>query len=216
MAKDLTKDCGKGFSERNLKNFRKFYYSYVQIGQTVSAQFKAIQKVQTVSAQSSNLLKTLQVLGDQFPLPWSAYVRLMSIQDIEARKFYENEALRGGWSIRQLNRQIASQFYERTMLSKNKMAMLTKGTKAKTTDKITPEESIKDPYVLEFLNLKDEYSENDLEEALIQHLQDFLLELGGAFTFIGRQKRLRVGDQWFRVDLVFYHRILKCLVIVDL
>ncbi len=129
---------------------------------------------------------------------------------------YEEEALRDGWSVRQLNRQIGSQFYERTMLSKNKAAMLTKGAKAKKEDKITPEEAIKDPYVLEFLDLKDEYSESDLEEALIQHLQNFLLELGGDFTFIAKQKRLKVGDQWFRVDLVFYHRLLKCLVIIDL
>ncbi len=94
--------------------------------------------------------------------------------------------------------------------------MLKKGAEAKPEDAVTPEEEIKDPFVLEFLNLKDEYSENDLEEALIQHLEKFLLELGGDFAFIGRQRRLRIGDQWFRVDLVFFHRILRCLVIIDL
>ena len=94
--------------------------------------------------------------------------------------------------------------------------MLKKGAEANPEDAVTPEEEIKDPFVLEFLNLKDEYSENDLEEALIQHLEKFLLELGGDFAFIGRQRRLRVGDQWFRVDLVFFHRILRCLVIIDL
>jgi predicted nuclease of restriction endonuclease-like (RecB) superfamily len=108
--------------------------------------------------------------------------------------------------VRQIDRQISTIFYERTLLSKNKAAMLKKGTEAKPEDAVTPEEEIKDPFVLEFLNLKDEYSENDLEEALIQHLEKFLLELGGDFAFIGRQRRLRIGDQWFRVDLVFFHQ----------
>lgn len=94
--------------------------------------------------------------------------------------------------------------------------MLTKGVAAKPEDAVTPEEEIKDSYVLEFLNLKDEYSESDLKAALIHHLEEFLLELGGDFTFVGRQRRLRVGDQWFRVDLLFFHRRLRCLVIVDL
>jgi predicted nuclease of restriction endonuclease-like (RecB) superfamily len=143
-------------------------------------------------------------------------VRLLSVKSENARQFYETEALRGGWSVRQLDRQINSQFYERTALSKNKAAMLKKGQKALTEDIVTPEEEIKDPYVLEFLGLKDEYSETDIEEALIRHLETFLLELGGDFCFIGRQKRLRIGDEWYRVDLVFFHRRLRCLVIIDL
>ena len=133
-----------------------------------------------------------------------------------ARTFYETEALRGGWSVRQLDRQIESQFYERTALSKNKAAMLQRGAKARPGDTMTPEEEIKDPYILEFLGLKDEYSESDLEEALIRHLEFFLLELGGDFTFVARQKRLRVGDEWYRVDLVFFHRRLRCLLLIDL
>lgn len=148
-----------------------------------------------------------------FPLPWSAYVRLLSVKRPEARSFYETEALRSGWSIRQLNRQIGSQFYERIALSRNKAAML---EKAKSGDTVTAEEAIKDPFVLEFLGLKDEYSESELEEALIHHLTDFLLELGDDFAFLGRQKRLRIGDTWFRVDLLFFHRRLRCLVIIDL
>ena len=130
--------------------------------------------------------------------------------------FYEKEALRGGWSVRQLDRQINSQFYERTALSRNKAAMLKKGSVPLPEDVLTPEEEIKDPFVLEFLGLKDEYSESDLEEALIKQLENFLLELGGDFTFVGRQRRLRVGDEWYRVDLLFYHRRLRCLVIIDL
>ena len=158
----------------------------------------------------------LQPFAAAFPLPWSAYVRLLSVKNKHARKFYETETLRGGWSVRQLNRQINSQFYERTALSRKKTAMLNKGQKTLTEDRVLPEEEIKDPFVLEFLGLKDEYSESDLEEALIGHLETFLLELGGDFCFIGRQKRLRIGDEWYRVDLVFFHRRLRCLVIIDL
>ena len=211
MSKDLTKSCGKGFGIRSLENFRRFYlaYSYIQKTQTVFAEsFKLLKKHSFYSIQEK--------LPEIFPLPWTAYVRLLSVEDKDARKFYEEEALRGGWSVRQLDRQIRSQFYTRTLLSKNKTAMLTKGAKAKPEDKVTPEEAVKDPYVLEFLNLKDEYSENELEEALIHHLESFLIELGGDFAFVGRQKRLRIEDDWFRVDLVFYHRGLNCLVLIEL
>jgi predicted nuclease of restriction endonuclease-like (RecB) superfamily len=147
---------------------------------------------------------------------WSCYVRLLSVQNPEAHRFYEGEALRGGWTVRQLDRQIGSQFYERTALSKNKAAMLRKGQQPTPDDSMTPEEEIKDPFVLEFLNLKDECSESDLESALISKLETFLLELGGDFTFVGRQRRLRVGDAWYRIDLLFFHRRLRCLVIIDL
>ena len=118
--------------------------------------------------------------------------------------------------MRQLDRQISTLFYERTAHSRNKAAMLTKGDRAKPGDTLTPEEEIKDPLVLEFLGLKDEYSEQALEEALIRHLEQFLLELGNEFAFIARQKRLRVGDEWYRIDLLFFHRRLRCLIIIDL
>ena len=118
--------------------------------------------------------------------------------------------------MRQLDRQVGTQFYERTLLSRNKAAMLRKGQTGSPEDALTPEEEIKNPFVLEFLDLKDEYSENDLEEALIRHLETFLLELGDDFTFVGRQRRLRIDDEWFRIDLVFYHRRLRCLVLIDL
>jgi predicted nuclease of restriction endonuclease-like (RecB) superfamily len=149
-------------------------------------------------------------------LPWSHYTRLIRLRSKYAIEFYHAEALRGGWTVKQLERQIGSQFYERTALSKNKAAMLTKGARTKPEDVVTADEEIRDPLVLEFLNLKDEYSERDLEEALIQHLETFLLELGGDFAFIGRQRRLRIDDEWYRVDLVFFHRVLRCLVIIDL
>ncbi|HED37389.1 MAG TPA: DUF1016 family protein, partial [Ignavibacteria bacterium] len=166
---------------------------------------------QTLSAQSY-----LFDIAKYFLLPWSHYVRLLTIKDENTRKFYETEALRSGWSVRQLDRQISSQFYERTLLSKNKATMLKKGEKSQLQDLITVEEEIKDPYILEFLGLKDEYSESDFEEALINHLEKFLLELGSDFAFIGRQKRLRIGGEWYRVDLLFFHRRLKCLVVIDL
>ena len=155
-------------------------------------------------------------VAQRFPLPWSHYVRLLSVKNPLAREFYEIEALRGGWTVKQLNRQIGTQFYERTALSRNKAAMLTKGQQPKPEDAVSVDEEIKDSFVLEFLGLKDEYSESELEEALIRHLETFLLELGGDFTFVGRQRRLRIDDVWYRVDLLFFHRALRCLVIIDL
>ena len=157
------------------------------------------------------------LLVDAFPLSWSHYVMLVRrVKDEQARKFYESETPRSGWSVRQLDRQIATQFYERSLLSKNKAAMLKKGEKPLLQDIVTPEEEIKDPFILEFLGLKDEYSESDFEEALIKHLEKFLLELGSDFAFIGRQKRLRIGGEWYRIDLLFFHRKLRCLVVIDL
>ena len=194
LSQDLTARFGRGFSQRNLEQMRLFYRTW--------------QIPQTVSAESRTPL--------EFPLPWSHYVRLLSVQSDEARAFYETEALRGGWSGRQLNRQISTQFYERTALSRNKVAMLTKGGVPKQEDAVTAEAEIKDPFILEFLGLRDEYSEHDMEEALIRHLASFLLELGPDFTFVARQKRLRVGDSWFRMDLLLYHRRLRCLIIIDL
>jgi Uncharacterized conserved protein len=138
------------------------------------------------------------------------------VKTAAARAFYETEALREGWSVRQLDRQIGSQLYERLALSRNKAALLRKAADVQPGDVLTPEEAIRDPFVFEFLDIKDEYLESDLEEALIQHLADFLLELGDDFAFVGRQRRLRIDDTWFRVDLVFFHRRLRCLVIIDL
>jgi predicted nuclease of restriction endonuclease-like (RecB) superfamily len=157
----------------------------------------------------------LRQLAAGFPLPWTHYALLLGARSQEARDFYQAEALRGGWTSRQLKRQIGSQFYERTALSKNKAAVLARGERARPGDRVTPEEELKDPFVLEFLGLKDEYSESDLEDALIARLEHFLLELGGDFAFIGRQRRLRIGDAWYRVDLLFFHRTLHCLVVVD-
>ncbi len=189
LSADLASRFGRGFAKSNLYQMRTFYLTYQDIFQTAFGKSKS-RKFQTPSgksqphnSQTPSAELTVQAISERFPLPWSAYVRLLSLKSKQARAFYEEEALRGGWSVRQLNRQIESQFYERTALSKNKAAMLTRGAKPKPQDAITPEEQIKDPYVLEFLSLKDEYSESELEEALILHLEHFLLELGGDFTF---------------------------------
>lgn len=225
LSKDLTRKFGRGFGVVNLSQMKKFYLLWLpeRIFQTVSEKLSPVKGgrrsrriLQTVSEKLQLPAGALQAIACHFPLPWSIYVRLLSVKSEPARKFYETEALRGGWSVRQLDRQIGSQFYERAALSRNKAGMLKKGASKKSSDRMTPEEEIKDPYVLEFLGLKDEYSENDLEEALIHHLESFLLELGGDFTFVARQKRLRVGNEWYRVDLVFYHRVLRCLVLIDL
>jgi predicted nuclease of restriction endonuclease-like (RecB) superfamily len=173
--------------------------------------------LRTPSGKSSSPAFALADLARAFPLPWSHYVLLFSrSRSPEAFAFYQTEALRGGWSVRQLQRQMDSQFYERTALSRNKAAMLTKGAKPQPGDAISADEEIRHPLVLEFLGLRDEYSETDLEEALISHLEIFLLELGNDFAFVGRQRRLRIDDEWYRVDLVFFHRRLRCLVIFDL
>ena len=223
LAEDLIVRFGRGFSSQNIYNMRLFYLSNQpdRILQTLSGKSVSLPRRQILQTLSGDFEPTSVKMdfGDllaAFPLPWSAYVRLLSVRDEHARAFYEDEALRGGWSVRQLDRQISSQFYERTALSKNRAAMLTEGRSPRSEDLVRPEEEIKDPFVLEFLDLKDEYSESDLEEALVRHLEAFLLELGDDFCFMGRQRRLRIGNRWYRVDLLFYHRGLRCLVVIDL
>ncbi len=216
LSADLSVRYGRGFSRRAVYQMRAFYLAYPAIVQTPSAQFVATAQlppeVNPLIVQSP----IAQLPSPRFPLTWTHYVRMLAVKNESARNFYETEALRCGWSIRQLDRQIDSLYYERTALSKNKAAMLAKGRKKSPGDAVTPEEEIKDPFVLEFLQLKDEYSETQLEEALIRHLESFLLEPGDDFAFLGRQKRLRIDDQWFRVDLLFFHRRLKFLIVIDL
>ena len=221
LSRDLGARFGRGFSLTNLKQFRKFYlvWRVPEKGQTASGHLPPPGKGQTPSDQFGGAVipATAGVAGlPIFPLSWSHYVRLLSVENDHARRFYETEALRGGWTVRQLRRQIDTQFYERTALSRDKAAVLRKGVDARASDAVSAEEAVKDPYLLEFLDLRDEYSESDLEEALIRRLEEFLLELGAEFTFVGRQRRLRIGDAWYRVDLLFYHRRLRCLVIIDL
>lgn len=224
LSNDLTAKFGRGFGVDNLELFRGFYLTYPpgQIGQTVSGQSESTIRKSAPSpvggpkSESPIRKFSLRDLTGRFVLPWTHYVHLLRrARSPEARRFYEAEAVRGGWTVRQLDRQIASQFCERTALSRNKAAMLARGGQVNPGDALTADEEVRDPLVLEFLGLKDEYSENDLEEALVHHLESFLLELGGDFAFIGRQRRLRIGDEWYRVDLLFFHRRLRCLIVID-
>jgi predicted nuclease of restriction endonuclease-like (RecB) superfamily len=219
LAEDLTGRFGRGFGRSNLAQMRSFDLAYPQILQTVSgksagrAASHRSPNLQTLSGKSP---QQLQEVAARLPLPWSHYTHLLTVKNESARSFYEAEAVRGGWTVRQLKRQIDSQFYERTLMSRNKEAMLRKGQIAGPDDAVSPEEQIKDPFVLEFLGLKDEYSETEVEEALVRDLETFLIELGGDFAFVGRQRRLRIGNHWFRLDLLFFHRRLRSLVIIDL
>jgi predicted nuclease of restriction endonuclease-like (RecB) superfamily len=224
LSADLTRRFGRGFSVDNLELMRRFYraYPHSEISETPSRKSVSGGKGQTASGllnadpPVNAVPPGVETLGRRFPLPWSHYVELLKVDKPQARAFYEAEALRCGWTVRQLERQITTLFYERTLASRNKAAMLRKGQESRPEDRVLLEEEIKDPLVLEFLDLKDEYSESQLEEALIRHLETFLLELGGDFAFLGRQKRLRVGDEWYRIDLLFFHRRLRALVVIDI
>jgi len=188
LSEKLTKEFGRGFSQRNLEQMRTFYLRY-SISQTVSAEFK---------------------------LSWSHYLILMRMEDIDARKFYEIEAIENNWSLRELKRQVNSSLYERLVLSKDKEKVKELSVKGQIIEKA--QDIIKDPYILEFLGLdeKSDYSENKLETEIINKLEMFLLELGKGFTFVGRQVRFTFDERHFRVDLVFYNRLLKCFVLIDL
>ena len=241
LSLDLTKRFGRGFGFSQLKLMRQFYQTFPDvrtarpitpqsgveksnIGQSASPESSLALISQSVIGQfsghpSEKLSLAIEHLGNiarSFPLPWTHYVRLLRVKNPLACEFYTREALAGGWSVRQLDRQVNSQFYERTALSKDKAAMLLKGEKPQPEDAVSANEEIRNPLLLEFLGLKDEYSESELEDALIRHLETFLLELGNEYAFVGRQKRLRIGHEWFRVDLVFFHRRLRCLMIIDL
>jgi predicted nuclease of restriction endonuclease-like (RecB) superfamily len=199
----LTDKYGKGYSVGNLKNIRQFYsvYSKDQIGETVFS-------------QSSNLPVTST--GRRFYLSWSHYLKLMRIEDVDARHFYEIEAARNGWSLSELKRQCDSSLYERLLLSTDKDKVKELAKKGQIIEK--PSDLVKDPYVLEFLGLQEqpEYSESELETKIINHMQEFLLELGKGFTFVGRQKRFTFSENHYFVDLVFYNRLLRCFVLIDL
>lgn len=223
LSADLTKRFGRGYSVDNLERARKFYLTFVSAKKSatalrISAPAGQIPISATALRKSSGdeVMSWMHVIAEKFPLPWSHYTRLLRLRSTQAVEFYHAEAVRGGWTVKQLERQMNSQFYERTALSRNKAGMLVKGQRRLPEDKLSADEEIRNPFLLEFLGLKDEYSESDLEEALIHHLEKFLLELGNDFAFVGRQRRLRIGHEWFRVDLLLFHRRLRCLVIIDL
>ncbi len=208
LSRKLTTEFGKGFSETNLKQMRQFYQVYSN-RQTVTDQFG---KSQTLSDQSQKQ----QTVSVKFNLSWSHYLKLMRIDDENERLFYEIEAYENNWSVRELNRQFDTALYTRLALSKDKKGVLELSEKGQIIEK--PQDAIKDPYVLEFIGLPEnkKYSESELEERLIDKLEYFLLELGKGFTFVARQKRISFEEKHFRIDLVFYNRILKSFVLIDL
>lgn len=203
LSKYLTEHMGRGFSVTNLKQMRKFYQVYAedQISQTLSDQFSNLPAVST---------------RRKFPLSWSHYLKLMRIGNAEQRHFYEIEAAQNHWGLKELQRQFDSALYERLALSRDKDKIMELALKGQIIEK--PEDVLKDPYVLEFTGLKErtEFSESELESRLLDHLQEFLLELGKGFAFIGRQVRFTFDERHFRVDLVFYNRFLHCFVVIDL
>lgn len=188
LSKKLSSDFGKGFSSTNIKQMRSFYIFY--------------SKSQTVS--------------DQFKLSWSHYLFLMRMDDENERNFYEIESIKSNWSFRELKRQFNSALYTRLALSWDKKQINELARQGLVLEK--PKDAIKDPYILEFIGLPEQnsYSESELEQELIDKLELFLLELGTGFTFVARQKRITIDEKHFKIDLVFFNRILKCFVLIDL
>jgi predicted nuclease of restriction endonuclease-like (RecB) superfamily len=230
LSKELSMKVGKGFSRSNLFSMRRFYQMYqsvqtvsgqisIKSGQTASNQIKKSKtgkiprkskSVQTVSGQT----KIGLTISDQ--LNWSHYCELLKCSNEMEISFYQQTAIHEGWSVRELRRQIDTALFERIALSKNAKSVMKLAGKGAIVQKDT--DLIRDPYILEFLNIPEHhsYSEKQLEQKIIDNLQKFILELGKGFTFVARQFRITLNNKHYRVDLVFYHRILKCFVLIDL
>ena len=224
----------KGLSARNLNLFRQFYFTYPQIMQTVSAELRSsdlgkfevnfkkstLRIMQTVSAQLQQAENKESIgvppNGLINNLSFSQFAELIRLDDPLKRAFYEIECIKGNWSVRELKRQITSLYFERSGLSKDK-TKLSEYTQNRAFT-LSPKDVIQDPFFFEFLGLKDKdiIKESDLEKALLDNLQDFILELGRGFCFEARQKRITIGGEYFFIDLIFYHRILKCHVLIEL
>ena len=218
----LTKEFGKGFSETNIMNFKKFYLKFKEltIPQTLSQEFKK-QKHQTLSDESSLLPQKWQTQPAQFELrllPWSHYERLIRVEDKKAREWYAKEAFEQGWSYRTLNRNINTLYYERLLMSTKKQPVVDEmqdKTKAYQQDKL---EYIKSPVVLEFLGLPEDTSlaESKLETAIINNLEKFLMEMGKGYALVARQQHIRTEENDYYIDLVFYNYLIKSFILVDL
>ena len=207
LSEVLMQEFGRGFSRESLRNTRKFFLTYRdRISQSLITKF-AVEKSQTMFGKLKEL---------PFILSWSHYLILLRISKPEERSFYETEAARNGWNVRTLQRQYASSLYERLLLSTDKEKVVQLAKEGQVVAK--PEDIVKDPYILEFLGIpeKAEYSETELETRIINHLQEFIMELGKGFTFVARQKRFTFDEDSFRVDLVMYNRLLRCFVLFDL
>ncbi len=207
LSKVLTKEFGKGFSVYNLERMRKFYFTYKN--RNIENDISATMSRKSKTEISATVLRN-------FELSWSHYLTLIRMDNENERKFYEIESAKNNWSVRELKRQYDTALYTRLVLSRNKEKIKELSTKGQVIEK--PKDTIKDPYILEFIGLPEntEYSESDLEQKIIDKLENFLLELGTGFTFVARQKRISFDDKHFRIDLVFYNRLLKCFVLIDL
>lgn len=209
LSKALTREFGKGYSERNIEQMRQFFLTY-SIPQTPSAELNTETKLHHFEIEKP------QTLSAVLSLSWSHYLILMRISNKEERRFYEIEATKNNWSVRELQRQFDSALYARLALSRDKEKVKELSEKGLVIEQA--KDAIKDPYILEFLGLPEHslYNESDLEHQIIDKLEHFLLELGNGFTFVGRQVRFTFDEEHFRVDLVFYNRLLKCFVLIDL
>ncbi len=224
LSEDLSKEFGRGFSYRNLQLFKKFFQTF-PIVQTLSAQSLNLDNENTQTASAQLIMEKGQTVSSKFSnkaiasfskLSWSHFVRLLSVKDEDERNFYIIETAENNWKERELDRQINSSLFERLVLSKDKKAVKELSEKGQQIQ--SEQDVLKDPLVLEFLNIKQEekYSENELETAIINNLGEFLLELGKGFAFVARQQRISSGTEHFYVDLVFYNRLLRSFVIIDL
>ena len=226
LSKRLARGYGRGFSVANLKNFRQFHLIYadrLEIRYPPGSELEPGEKSYPPGSQSSGR-ELLHLPGGQSLqgfsplLSWSHYRALMRVRDSEAREFYEREAAECGWSKTQLERQIQSSYFQRIIANRGKSGLAAANRKRLPGDTTPAATILKTPYVLEFLNLPDspELHENDLEQAIIDNLQSFLLELGKGFSFVARQKHIRFDDDDFYIDLVFYNFIIKCFLLIDL
>ena len=208
LSEEMQKNFERGFSEDSLKNVRKFYLTYKNRINETEFNLFAVEKSETVFSFFRE--------KPPFMVSWSHYLQLMRIENEDERGFYEIESAKSGWSVRTLQRQYNSSLYERLALSRDKEAVLQLAKKGNIITK--PEDIVKQPTVLEFLGIEEKakYSETDLETAIIDKLQKFLLEMGKGYLFESRQKRFTFNEDSYYVDLVFYNRILRCYVLIDL
>jgi predicted nuclease of restriction endonuclease-like (RecB) superfamily len=216
LAKDLRRRVGKGFSKRYLEMFRRFYLCY-PIAKTVFSQFQLpLPLITSTKAKALSEQEEAYFVRLFQRLPWAHFVEFIRLNDPLKREFYEVEALRNRWSVRELKRQIGSLLFERIGLSVDKDGVLALANQSVAPDH--PLELIRDPYVFEFLGLQQEqrYTESQIEQALLDHLQEFLLELGKGFCFVGRQRRITFDNEHYYIDLLLYNRKLKCLFAIDL
>ena len=222
LSKRLSADFGRGFALASLKNYRQFYLTFSNrpkgsaLGSLSSEIISDKKSSATGSQNSEAIVSKSHALRSE--LSWTHYRLLMRVENVIARNYYIDEAIAQNWSSRALERQINSFYYERIVSSKNKKGVIDEAKKETNKLALSAEDFIKDPYILDFLNIPSDsgYLEKDIENAIVQKLQQFMLEMGKGFSFVAQQKRISAEDEHFYVDLVFYNYILKCFVLIDL